>query len=121
MRVNELSIPSYMTSLPQDVVDSLTSVDDERVIACGVDPKDNSLVFVTNSAAVLLITPNGGLTPAAALPALDGKLIYLSLHGYEQVFPIDVQAAVKSGRQCAEGDLFVNDRFVCNVSLAQDT
>ena len=122
MNVNEIELPSYMTSLPQSIVEELSIVEEERVIACGVDPRDGSLVFVTNHATVRSIVPNGQLVPSAASPTLDGRGMYLKLQGSDAVFPVSVHVAIDLGKQCVEGgELFVNDRFVCNVDLSSDT
>lgn len=114
----ELSLPDYMTCLGQDVVDALADLQDERVIACGVYPEDNSLVFVTNRLTVRSIAHNGRLVPHTALPASDGRSMRVSFVGFEGNSVIDTILAIKQSKVCsAGGGLYVGGRYVCNVEV----
>lgn len=119
MNVHELSMPSYMTSLTQDVVDRLHGHEgDERIIASGIDPRDGDLVFVTSSLGVFRITPNGRMRPETALPCFEGRGICLTFKEIKGAYVVASSLAIQSGSPCVDGgDLFVNDRFVCKVDL----
>ena len=118
---NELLLPQYMNSLDQDDIDNLCGIDEDRIIACGINPHDKSLVFVSNKLFVRTIVPNGKLRPLSISPAGDGKGMWITFHGIKGIFPIDVEIAMKYSIQCMnKGELIVNNRIVCNVDLSTD-
>lgn len=118
----ELSLPDYMNPYPQEVIDVLTQSKEVRVIACGVDPRDNSLTFVTNEAKVMTIIPNSKMFPIAAYPMDDGRAMCVSFNevGFKS---IDVSKAVVVAKVCnlGEGELFVNGAYVCNIDASDNT
>jgi len=118
---NELIFPQYMSVLDNEIINSLLKVEEHRIIACGIDPKDQSLMFMTNRLSVRTIIPNGKMRPMSSFPANDGKGIWIMFQGVEGVFPIEVDVAMKHSTQCTNnGDLFVNDKFICNVDFSCD-
>lgn len=72
--LKEISLPSYMSSLSQEEVDELVRLPnaDKLIIACGIHPKDGSLMMLTASTKIFSITPNGKMKPIAAEPIEGG-------------------------------------------------
>jgi hypothetical protein len=120
IRSREVSLPAHMSTLPQGVVDYLSSLDDasHRVISAGVDPKDNSLIMVTADSDVRQIAPNGKKIPAHALPSRDGKNIVITFEGYEKVYAIDSKLAIESSKSClSDMKLSVNNVEIGSLDL----
>jgi hypothetical protein len=97
-----VSLPSYMSSLSSDLLEEVTenSFEDVRIIACGVDPKDNILYYITNDIEVMCIKPNGKMIPSFAVPTSDGREIL-----------------VRFGESMAleKSKVFLNDSYLCDL------
>lgn len=75
--MKEISIPDYITPLPQPEIDELSVRKDADmlIIACGVHPKDQSLMMITAGAQVFSIVPNGKMIPKFAEPVAGGEYV----------------------------------------------
>ena len=75
--MKEISIPDYIIPLPQAEIDKISSQKDADVliIACGIHPKDQSLMMITGGAQVFSIKPNGKMIPKFAEPVTGGEYV----------------------------------------------
>ena len=115
-----VELPGHISSLPQDVIDSLVVLPDasERVIACGVDPSDNSLYMISGLLDIRVIRPNGNLIPEKSFPSHDGKRMGIYFKDVEDLKTIDSNLALMNGESClANASLFVNDTYMCNLEI----
>lgn len=116
----EISLPSFMTSLPKEVVNYLVSLEDSssRIMAAGVDKKDHSLVFLTGAGDVRYIKPNGKSLPVSGRPSYDGRHVFVTFQGSSDVFPIDSSLAIKTSESCMTGaSLTVNDILIGDLDI----
>lgn len=120
--LNELTLPSYMTSLSQGHIDALTAESDVRVIACGVDPSDNSLVFVTNKLEVRQIVPNGKMVPLAAKPSQRGDTILVSFKDIDGNFEILTDLAHSVSKNLMlRSSIFLNHNYLVDLEEVELT
>lgn len=90
----------------------------ERVICCGIDAKDNSLILITGTSDVRKISPNGYMTPRHAHPGRTGKTIELMFMDLDEVFKIDAKIALKNSVSCMTfASLFLNNNYICDVNM----
>lgn len=114
----EIELPTYMNTLSQEIIDILTQVEELRVIACGVDPQDNSLIYLTNNREIRSISPNGDLIPKDASPSVDGKSILIRFHGILGQFLIAILLAHDVSVQLlSNASLSVGDKRICDIEF----
>lgn len=102
------------------MIDNLVVLPDasERVIACGVDPTDNSLYMISAMLDIRIVRPNGNLIPDQSFPSHDGKRIGIYFKGIEALQAIDSNLALANGESClSNASLFVNDTYMCDLKI----
>jgi hypothetical protein len=112
-----VSLPSYMSSLSSNLLEEVTenSFEDVRIIACGVDPKDSILYYITNDIEVMCIKPNGKMIPSFAVPTSDGREILVRF-GENSVHAISAGLLLKESSMALEkSKVFLNDSYLCDL------
>lgn len=101
----EISLPPHITCLSEDLVDDIFSVYDaaDRIVACGIDPRDSSLCLLTGDLNVRQISPNGTMIPTDAFPEFDGRHIVMSFKDYPGIFRIRSEVAIGMSESCLDG------------------
>ena len=110
-------LPNYMSSLPCELLEELTSnsFEDVRVIVCGVDPEDNTLYFITNDIEVMYISPNGKMIPNFAVPTNDGREILVRFDE-KTIHSISANLLIKESSSALEkSKMFLNDSYLCDL------
>lgn len=108
-----------MSSLSQEDVDEITHLPHaaELIIACGIHPKDGSLMIVNANAQVFSITPNGKMKPTTAQPIHKGehiKIIFCKPYG---LHIIDSKIAIMNAKiETSKMQLNVNGTELCTLS-----
>ena len=78
----EIKIPNYLTCLTQEYINNLLKLDDElsdKIIAAGINPKDNKVVLILASGIIMLFDGDSYYIPRGKyIPSQDGKTIFLS-------------------------------------------
>lgn len=113
-----LSVPGFMSILPQHIIDVLLSDHDasQRIVSCGVDPDDGCLYMVTARLQVCVLSPNGGLRPTSACPYPDGRTLGVTFQGDNSLHRISSLHALRRSRDClAGGRMVVNDTYSIDV------
>lgn len=114
----EFNFPSFMCVLSQQQINEFLESSDNllRIFGAGVDPKDNSLIFITMKGEVLSITPNGKLVPKAAIPSVDGRHLCVAFPGESGFKLIEADHAVKEGKDLFQGgELYVKGRKFLDI------
>ena len=115
MSNNVISIPNFMTSLDQEIVDQI-SFDSRKIIACGVDPKQNILYMISANLKVKFISSTKKLIPLQAKPEDRGQLISVYFKNFDKKFFIDSELALEHAKDCMENaEMFVNNIKLCDV------
>lgn len=121
MKNSEIILPSHISSLSQNVIDKLLETSDDignRILACGINPSDNSLYVISGFLDIKVIRPNGNLKPKKAFPLHDGSKIGIIFDSIEEIQTIDSNLALREGKSCLENtSLFVNDTYLCDLEL----
>ena len=121
MKNSEIILPSHMSSLSQNIIDNLLETSDDignRILACGINPSDNSLYIISGLLDVKVIRPNGKLKPKKAFPCYDGSRIGIIFDNIEDIQTIDSSLALHEGKSCFENtSLFVNDTYLCDLEI----
>jgi hypothetical protein len=106
-----------MSSLSSSYLEEVTLdiVEDVRIIACGVDPEDDTLYLITNDIQILYISPNGKMIPKFAVPTNYGKEILIRFDE-ESVYSIETCHLLKESSSTLEkSKLFLNDNYLCDL------
>lgn len=113
----ELQLPSFMSTLPQHAIDEFVE-HEQKIISCGIDPKDGGLYMVTSQLQVKVLHPNGHLKPLDAFPSADGELLAVSFESIEGYYGIRSTSALEIATDCINSaDMFINDTYMCNLEL----
>lgn len=117
----EIDIPTHMSSLSQSFLDSLSKDDiNTRIIACGVDPRDKSLCFVTVQLDTRIIRPNSRYLPKIANPSIDGLMIEIEFENVEGVHQIHHRLAYDNSESCLDlADLYVGDTYISQFKFTE--
>ena len=121
--VKEISIPDYITSLPQEEIDDISSRKDADmlVIACGVHPKDQSLMMITGGAQVFSIVPNGKMVPKFAEPVSGGEYVRVMFHPPYGLHMFNSRSALSAARnETDDAQLQVNGVALGNLTSGSD-
>lgn len=116
----QLNLPDYMFTVSAPMIGLIEMSPDigERVICCGIDVKDNTLILVTGTSDVRKISPNGYMVPEHARPGKTGKTIELMFVGLDEVFKIDAKIALKNSVSCMTvASLFLHNNYICDVNM----
>lgn len=120
LRRQTLTFPPHMAALPQSTIESIATSTDAvgRVLACGVDPRDDSLTIVTFEPAVRTIVPNGRLIPASAVPSEDGRHVNVTFQGHAHVCRLDSAAAISASSDALRGvTIHVGDTYMGELDV----
>jgi hypothetical protein len=116
----QLDLPDFMCTVSFAMIGLIEMSPDisERVICCGIDETDNSLILITGTSDVRKITPNGYMKPRMARPGKTGKTIELAFVGIDEVFKIESKVALKNSVSCmSHASLFLHNNYVCDVDM----
>lgn len=116
----DLTLPNYMNSLPQSVLDVLSTFPDacDRAIASGVS--DNQLYIVSCLLDIKVIIPNGNLKPIESYPSHDGTLVFVKFLDDVRFKPISSKLALQAGGDpLNKSALYVNDSYVCDLEVEE--
>ena len=91
-----------MTGLSQIFIDEIMSVcdKDERIIACGINPDDSSLCFITGGLDVRSIVPNGELTPVKLNLEFDGRHLHIEFAGRTDSHRVNSVSLIHMSKSC---------------------
>lgn len=113
---NVVSVPNFMTTLRQEIIDEF---EDNccKIIACGVDPKDNILYIISNELEVKIIKPTEKSIPIDARPEDHGQFISVCFkNDLKNRFYIDSNLALIHAENCIDkAQLFVNGKVLCDI------
>lgn len=76
IRENHLELPSYMTHLAQDEID--TVADDNSIVAAGMHPRDGKVMLILSSGHIMMFDADSYFIPRGRyLPNSGGKTVFL--------------------------------------------
>jgi len=118
----EVSLPEYMSTLPQEEIDRILAEDaNDAIISCGINPIDRCLMLITSTLSVREIKPNGRLIPDYCRPLEGGTGILVKFERESKVNYIDAALAIDRSQDClCESKLFLNNNYLCDVEVKQE-
>lgn len=116
----QVDLPDFMNMITPSMLKLIEMSPDfnERIISCGIDTRDNSLLLLTGGIEVRKISPNGYMKPIDAKPGKTGKTIELTFKGVDEEFSILSKVALKNSISCmTDASLFFRNNYICDVDL----
>lgn len=117
---NEIEVPEYMVTLPQSFIEiinqEIKNVD--RIISCGVDPKDNTLYFVTLTSYVGIIKSTEKHKLMSAFPSWNGEMIYVSFEDELGIQGLNARIVKRMSTDAvSSASVSIDGRYVCELDI----
>lgn len=124
LKEKELSVPEYMSILSQDDIEEILELEriENRIISCGIHPKEESLILITADLNTRQLPPSEKLKPSYCRPLRYGTGILLMFRGEDKINFIDSDLLIRASQDClCDSKLFLGDSYMCDVEVIPST
>lgn len=120
LKEKQLSVPEYMSVLSQEDIEEILELEqiENRIISCGIHPKEESLIVVTADLNTRQILPSTKMRPFYCKPLRYGTGILLMFRGEDKLNFIDSTLLLQASQDClCDARLFLKDSYMCDVEV----